>query len=207
MTAMYSFIAEEKAGSRSVWSVSEMCRTLGVSRQGFYDWESRAPSDRELDDRMLVVEIKAVWECSAKTYGAPRVHAWLGRQGFRVSRKRVARIMGVNGWAGITGRKRVRTTIVDKKATAASDLVARNFDPDAPDLTWAGDITYVPTGEGWLSVDGARPVFEAGDRMGVGRPSPHRTGIGGAGDGGGDPRRRRRRGGVPLRPGLPIHLR
>jgi putative transposase len=59
---MYSFIAEEKAGSRSVWSVSEMCRTLGVSRQGFYDWESRAPSDRELDDRMLAVEIKAIWE-------------------------------------------------------------------------------------------------------------------------------------------------
>lgn len=127
-----------------------MCRTLGVSRQGFYDWESRGPSARELTDRLLAWEIEAIWECSAQTYGAPRVHAWLRRQGYRVSRKRVARIMRVNGWAGISGRRRVRTTIVDKGATAASDLVARNFNPEAPDVTWAGDITYVPTGEGWL---------------------------------------------------------
>ena len=56
MTAMYSFIAEEKAGSRPVWSVAEMCRTLEVSRQGFYDWESRAPSDRELTDRMAALQ-------------------------------------------------------------------------------------------------------------------------------------------------------
>jgi transposase InsO family protein len=127
-----------------------MCRTLGVSRQGFYDWESRGTSGRELTDRMLAVEIEAIWECSARTYGAPRVHAWLQRQGFRVSRKRVARLLRLTGWAGVCGRKRVRTTIVDKSATAASDLVARDFNPDAPDLTWAGDITYVPTGEGWL---------------------------------------------------------
>jgi putative transposase len=147
---MYSFIAEEKACPRSVWSVAEMCRTLEVSRQGFYDWESRAPSERELTDRMLAAEMKAIWECSAKTYGAPRVHAWLARQGFRVSRKRVARIMRINGWTGVSGRRRVRTTIVDKQATAATDLVARNFNPEAPDVTWAGDITYIPTAEGWL---------------------------------------------------------
>jgi transposase InsO family protein len=127
-----------------------MCRVLGVSRQGFYDWEARPPSARELTDRQLAVEIEAIWECSARTYGAPRVHAWLRRQGFGVARKRVARIMRSRGWVGVTGRRRVRTTIVDKTATAASDLVARRFDPVAPDVTWAGDITYVPTGEGWL---------------------------------------------------------
>lgn len=91
MTAVYSFIAEEKADSSSSWAVAEMCRTLGVSRQGFYDWESRPPSARELGDRRLAVEIEAIWECSARTYGVPRVWRWLGRQGFRVSRKRVAR--------------------------------------------------------------------------------------------------------------------
>ena len=121
---MYSFIAEEKADSASTWSVAEMCKTLGVSRQGFYDWESRAPSDRELEDRVLAGEIEAVWECSARTYGAPRVHAWLRRQGFRVSRNAVARIMRINGWTGVCGRRRVRTTIVDKTAVAASELVA-----------------------------------------------------------------------------------
>jgi hypothetical protein len=93
VTAEYSFIAEDKADSSSVWSLAEMCWTLRVSRQGFYDWQTRPPSDRHVTDRLLAAEIEAIWECSARTYGAPRVHAWLCRQGYRVSRKRVARIM------------------------------------------------------------------------------------------------------------------
>jgi putative transposase len=148
--AMYSFIAEEKADPRSPWTVAEMCRVLDVSRQGFHDWERRPRCQRAVDDDRLALEIEAIWECSTRTYGAPRVHAWLRRQGFGVARKRVARIMRQHDWVGISGRRRVRTTVVDKTATAASDLVARNFDPAAPDVTWAGDITYVPTGEGWL---------------------------------------------------------
>jgi HTH-like domain/Integrase core domain len=150
VTAVYSFIAEEKADVSCAWSVAEMCRTLGVSRQGLYDWERRPPSDHDVTDRLLAAEIEAIWECSARTYGAPRVHAWLRRQGYRVSRKRVARIMRTHGWIGVSGRRRPRTTIVDKSARAAEDLVARNFTPAAPDVTWAGDITYIPTGEGWL---------------------------------------------------------
>jgi transposase InsO family protein len=150
VTAVYSFIAEEKADPTCAWSVAEMCRTLEVSRQGFYDWQSRPPSDHQVTDRLLAAEIEAIWECSARTYGAPRVHAWLRRQGYRTSRKRVARIMREHGWVGVSGRRRVRTTIVDPGARAAEDLVARNFNPAAPDVTWAGDITYIPTGEGWL---------------------------------------------------------
>jgi putative transposase len=150
VTAVYSFIAEEKADSSCPWAVAEMCRTLGVSRQGFYDWQSRPPSDHQVTDRLLAAEIEAIWECSDRTYGAPRVHRWLRRQGYRVSRKRVARIMREHDWVGVSGRRRPRTTIVDKTARAAEDLVARNFNPAAPDLTWAGDITYIATGEGWL---------------------------------------------------------
>ena len=147
--AVYSFIAEEQADPNSGWSVAEMCRTLGVSRSGFYDWQHRPPSDRELGDRQLAVEIEAIWECSDRTYGAPRTHRWLRKQGFRVGRKRVARIMAVNGWEGESGRRRVRTTTVDRAATAADDVVRRDFNPPAPD-TWCGDITYLRTGEGWL---------------------------------------------------------
>ena len=147
---VYTFIGEEKANSDCVWSVAEMCRVLAVSRSGFYDWESRQPSDREFTDRQLTVEIEAIWECSARTYGAPRVHAWLGRQGFNPSRKRVARIMRVNGWEGESGRRKVRTTIIDRSAKAASDRVGRDFNPTAPNVTWCGDITYLRTGEGWL---------------------------------------------------------
>ena len=56
MTAMYSFIAEEKANPGSVWSTAEMCRVLAVSRQGFYDWEARPPSQRQVTDRLLAVD-------------------------------------------------------------------------------------------------------------------------------------------------------
>jgi putative transposase len=150
VTAVYTFIGEEKANPDCVWSVAEMCRVLAVSRSGFYDWESRPPSQRELTDRQLTIEIEAIWECSARTYGVPRVHAWLGRQGFNPSRKRVARIMREQGFEGESGRRRVRTTIIDRSAKAASDLVGRDFNPTAPDVTWCGDITYLRTAEGWL---------------------------------------------------------
>ncbi len=147
--AIYSFIAEEQANN-SIWAICEMCRVLGVSRSGFYDWQDRGPSDRELSDRRLAIEIEAIWECSDRTYGAPRVHRWLLKQGFTVGHNRVARIMAVNGWEGETGRRKVRTTIVDRGATAAEDRVKRNFNPSTPDTIWCGDITYLQTGEGWL---------------------------------------------------------
>lgn len=152
--AIYSFIAEEQAdndtGTGSGWSISEMCRTLGVSRSGYHDWVGREPSTRTITDAMLAVEIEAIWECSDRTYGAPRIHRWLRKQGFWVGRKRVARIMAINGWEGETGRRKIRTTIVDRGATAAEDHVKRDFNPSAPNTTWAGDITYLRTGEGWL---------------------------------------------------------
>lgn len=148
--AIYSFIAEEQAQPSCVWSVSEMCRVLAVSRSGFYDWQCRPPSQHALTDRQLSLEIEAVWECSDRTYGAPRVHRWLTKQGFRVGRKRVARIMREHGWEGESGRRRVRTTIVDRGASAAEDRLGRDFNPTAPDVAWCGDITYLRTGEGWL---------------------------------------------------------
>ncbi len=150
MTVVYAFIAEEQANSNCAWSVSELCRVLEVSRSGYYDWVDRPPSERAITDTQLAVEIEAIWECSDRTYGAPRIHRWLRRQGFLVGRKRVARIMREAGWEGESGRRRVRTTVVDRGATAASDKVARDFNPQAPDTTWAGDITYLRTGEGWL---------------------------------------------------------
>lgn len=150
MRAVYTFIAEEQAAPNCPWSTAEMCRTLAVSRSGYYDWVDRAPSAREVTDRMLEVEIEAIWECSGRSYGVPRVTAWLRRQGFAVSGKRVARLMRRNGWEGESGRSKVRTTIVDRGAKAASDHVRRDFNPTAPNHTWCGDITYLRTGEGWL---------------------------------------------------------
>jgi putative transposase len=148
--AIYSFIAEEQADPDSDWTVAECCRALGVSRSGYYAWVSRDPGPREVSDRVLAREIEAIWECSDRTYGGPRVWRWLLKEGYTVGRNRVARIMRANGWEGETGRHKIRTTIVDRTARAATDRVRRDFNPPAPDLTWCGDITYLRTGEGWL---------------------------------------------------------
>ena len=71
--ALYSFIAEEKADAQSCWPVAELCRVLEVSLSGFSAWERRGPSDRELSDAQLAVEIEAIYVASDKTYGSPRV--------------------------------------------------------------------------------------------------------------------------------------
>lgn len=147
--AIFSFIAEEQANTDNDWTVAEMCRTLGVSRSGFYDWQSREPGPREVSDR-TAREIEAIWECSDRTYGVPRVQRWLLKQGYVVGRNRVARIMRLNGWEGETGRRKVKTTVVDRRAQAASDRTVRDFNPADPDVTWCGEITYLRTGEGWL---------------------------------------------------------
>jgi transposase InsO family protein len=147
---VYSFIAEERATPNCSWSVTELCRVLEVSRSGFYDWEAHEPSEREVSDALLAEEIEAIYVCSAQTYGAPRVHAWLGRQGYRVGHNRVARIMRDKGFVGEVGRRKVRTTVADKTAKPSLDLVGRDFNPTAPNEIWCGDITYIATGEGWL---------------------------------------------------------
>jgi len=85
---VYSFIAEEQANPRCVWSVTEMCRVLEISRSGFYDWQVRPPSQRVLDDLVLAREVEAIYECSGRTYGVPRMHRWLRKQGYVVTRCR-----------------------------------------------------------------------------------------------------------------------
>ena len=150
MTTVYTFIAEEQADPACKWPVTEMCRVLDLSRSGFYDWQARGPSARELADRVLAREIELIYIASNETYGVPRMTHWLCQQGFEVNHKRIGRIMAELGLEGESGRRRVKTTIVDKRATAASDHVRRDFNPPAPDVVWCGDITYLHTGEGWL---------------------------------------------------------
>jgi putative transposase len=132
-------------------SVVRLCRALGVSTSGFYDWQHHQPSARARTDAMLVDRIRDVHTASFCTYGAPRVHAELRATGTRIGKKRVARLMRT---AGLAGRcpKRFRRTTIRSGAPAAEppDLVHRDFNPTAPDELWVSDITYVRTWEGWL---------------------------------------------------------
>jgi putative transposase len=144
--SLFRFIAAEKANH----SISLMCRLLGVSRSGFHAWERRPPSDRALADAWLVERIKTIHRGSRGTYGARRIHAALARQGVRVGRKRVERLMRTHRLTGAVPRKRAKTTIRVAGVRAADDLVLRNFKPSAANQLWVADIKYIPTAAGWL---------------------------------------------------------
>jgi putative transposase len=145
----FRFIDAEKAS----YPVSLLCRALAVSRAGYYAWARRGVSARARADQRLTGHIQAVHARSRATYGAPRVHAALAADGVRVGRKRVARLMRRAGLGGCRrGRRTVRTTVADPTASPAANLIARDFTATAPNQLWVGDITYVPTEEGWLYV-------------------------------------------------------
>ncbi len=127
-----------------------MCRTLGVSRSGYYDWKDRPPSRRSREDAALTERIREIHHRSRATYGSPRVHAELRAIGVRCSRKRVARLMRKEGLKGCLRGRKKRTTRRDGSAVPAPDLVHRNFTAIAPDHRWVADITYVKTDEGFL---------------------------------------------------------
>lgn len=146
---IYAFVEAEKANHR----VSAMCRTLKVSKSGFYDWRGRPPSARARADATLLEEIARIHTESRETCGAPRIHFELGTLGVRCARKRVARLMREAGLFGCGGRRRkARTTVrsTTERPPPAPDLVKRNFTPEAPNRLWVADITYVRTWEGWL---------------------------------------------------------
>ena len=132
------------------YAVRTLCRVLGVSPSGYYAWRSRAASERSVSDAALTERIREIHEYSRGTYGAPRIHAELKKQGWRVGRKRVARLMRAAGLFGVSRRQWICTTQRRKGARPAPDLVERNFTADGPDQLWVADVTYVPTWAGFL---------------------------------------------------------
>ncbi|MCT2282688.1 IS3 family transposase [Micromonospora chalcea] len=146
---VYPFIEAEKA--RPDGNVKRSCELLEVSRSAYYQHRT-GPSRRERDDADLIDRITDIHAVSAGTYGAPRVRAELAAQGRRHSRKRVARLMRTAGLCGRTPKRWRTTTVPDPAAGLPADLIRRDFDVAAGevDTRWCGDITYIPTWEGWL---------------------------------------------------------
>ncbi len=145
----YAFIEEQ----RTQHTVRRMCRLLSVSSAGYYEWRDRPESDRARVDETLTQSILRVHAKSRRTYGRPRIHAELRCEGIRVSPKRVRRLMKKAGITGVRPRPFRRTTDSNHSFPIAANVVARNFDVTAiasKNRIWAGDITYVPTREGWL---------------------------------------------------------
>ena len=138
------------SAEKATFPIRFMCRHLGVSPSGFYDFTRRPPSRRQVSDRELTRRIVQVWEASRRTYGAPRIFAELRYEGHRLSRKRVARLMRQARIQGVHVRRRYRTTRRAAGIAPAPDLVVRRFNAPQRDRIWAADITYVRTGEGFL---------------------------------------------------------
>lgn len=136
--------------SEVAFPVRTICRVLGISSSGYYAWRRRPESARVKQDAQLAVEIAAEHKRSRGIYGSPRVHRGLRARGVRASRKRIERLMRQNGIKGRQKRRFRRTTDSKHTHPIAPNLLERNFDPSRPNETWAGDVTFVATGEGWL---------------------------------------------------------
>jgi putative transposase len=142
----FGFIAAKKGDFPVAW----MCRRLDVSSSGFYRWTKAEESARTRRDRQLGTMIRAAHTASGGTYGSPRITRDLKEAGEDVARKRVARLMRENGLCGQAPRRFRRTTDSKHDLPIADNIVARDFNPDAPNQVWAADISYVRTWAGWL---------------------------------------------------------
>jgi len=133
-----------------MYPTATMCRALGVSPGGYYARLKRPLSARARADGELSARIAEIHRRSRATYGAPRIHAELKEQGLRVGCKRVARLMHAAQLKGVSRRNWIITTVRDREARPAPDLVERNFTAPGPDCLWVADITYIPTWAGFL---------------------------------------------------------
>jgi putative transposase len=146
----YRCVDAQKAAG---FPVAAACDAAGVSTSAYYAWAAnaaQAPSHRPQQEARLLKEIRAIHARSRGTYGSPRMTAELRRRGWHVNHKRVERLMRTNGIVGYRPHRRRSLTTPDQAAPPAPDLLGRLFDPDRVDLAWCGDVTYVPTDEGWL---------------------------------------------------------
>jgi transposase InsO family protein len=118
---------------------------MKVKRSGFYAWCAREASPREVENQRLAVEVAAVFHERKRRYGSPRIHRELG-----VCRHRVARLMREQGLCARAKRRHCTTTRSLGDWRYPKNLVGQNFAVPEPDRIWAGDVTYLPTREGWL---------------------------------------------------------
>ncbi len=137
-----------------MFRVSAMCRVLEASKGGFYAWIKRVPSTRMIENQELQSRIVEIHIASDGRYGSPKIHGALRNAGEHYSRKRVARLMREAGIVGLRCKRFTPTTTdSNHDEPIAENLLARRFSPEeigAPNRCWAGDITYIRTGEGWL---------------------------------------------------------
>jgi putative transposase len=133
-----------------MFPVAKMCRALQVSASGFYGWQKQSPSPREVENQRLLLELRKLEVATRRTYGSPRMHRDLRDRGWRIGRKRVEKLMKTHGIRARRHHRRVRTTQSDPSLPVAPNLLCQKFDFTEINRAWVGDVTYIPTREGWL---------------------------------------------------------
>lgn len=142
----YAWIEQHQHAFR----VGAMCDALEVSRSGYYEWLDRSPSAHQQKDQQLREQIEHYFEQGRGTYGTRRIQRLLAEDGQRVSRRRIGRLMGEAQLRCKTRKKFRPPNDSAPESRVAANVLERRFEATAPDRAYVGDITYVPTGEGWL---------------------------------------------------------
>jgi len=133
------------------YPVEALAQALEVSPSGYYSHQHKGQRPRAEQDRILEQQIQQTFQASRATYGSPRIRACLQRKGFRHGKNRVARLMRRIGLRVRQKRRFVpRTTQSDHDQPIAPNWLAKVPAPDRPNLVWVVDITYIPTGQGWI---------------------------------------------------------
>ena len=149
---------------RDIHGVESICKVLRVAPSGYWRYAtqqrdpSRVPARAQRDAR-LIPEIQRVWHANRQVYGADKVWRQLNREGIRVARCTVERLMKRLGLKGVRRGKSIRTTVPGHVAPCPPDRVHRQFQANRPNQLWVSDFTYVSTEQGWLYVAFVIDVF------------------------------------------------
>ena len=169
----FAFIRDHLAAA---FPVGVCCGVLAVSRSGYHAWAGRPPSPRAARRAALAADVGRVFEANRGVYGSPRVTRALAAEGVAASENTVADLMRERQLRAKTRRPFVpRTTDGGHGRPVAGNVLDRQFDAAAPDRKWVADITYIPTGEGWLYLAGVMDLcsrrivgWSMADHMGAG---------------------------------------
>jgi putative transposase len=150
VSEVYEFIDAEYATSPAAPAITLMCRWVGVSKSGYYEWRSRPESGTAKRREELKLLIQKAFDDSDGTYGHRRVWAQLARWGVRAGLELVRALMRELGLVACQPRPWRPSTTQPGAAGPIPDLVNRDFSAETPGAKIVGDITYIPTWEGWL---------------------------------------------------------
>jgi transposase InsO family protein len=127
-----------------------MCQLLEVSRSGYYEWLSRPPRAQVEAEQHVEAKIQYYFAQGRGTYGTRRIKYLLAQEGIQVSRRRIGRVLAQAGLRCKTRRRFKAPMAAGQAQTVAPNQLNREFTVPVPDKVDVGDITYLPTGEGWL---------------------------------------------------------